>query len=451
MLAIPRVEETSRVAPLAAFLIAFAVYAAAAGTRLAAPSPDPHFVVQACSWLHGRLHLDRWPDGADDPAMVEHVVLDDGTVVRGRRLLRRATFRVTGGEEIPLSRVRESRGAEFHVAFPPFPAAIFLPIVLVFGPAASDVIATALLGALAPALLLMVLGKLRERGLSTRSRRDDVWLAALLAFGTVLFFSTVQGRVWYTAHVIAVDLCLLYVWAAIDAEHPFLAGACLGLAFLTRAPTLFMFPLFVEELWRTGRLEKWNRWIAFAAPVVVSGLFAAWHNYARFGEATEFGYSYLTVRQQLDIETYGLFGPRYLGRNLIAAFALLPDVSAQPPYLRISGHGLAMWITTPALFLLAASRPRSPFEYGLWITAASVGIWTLLYQNTGWFQFGFRFSLDYIVFLVLLLAVAGRPLTRFAHALILASIVVNLFGAITFGRYPQFYRADLAAYQALVP
>lgn len=435
---------------MAAFLIALVVYGAVAGSRLLGPSSDPHFVAQAQAWLQGRLYLDRWPAGADDPAVVEHVVLDDGAAVRGRRLPTRDAFRVAGGDEMSLSRIRDSRGAEFHVAFPPFPAAVFVPMVLVFGPAASDVVMTVLLGALAPALLLVVLGRLRERGLSTRSPRDDAWLASLLAFGTVLFFSTVQGRVWYTAHVIAVDLCLLYVWASIDARHPLLAGACVGLGFMTRAPTLFMFPLFVEEMWRTGSFRSWRRWAAFAAPVAAAGLLSAWHNYARFGDAGEFGYSYLVVRQQFDIAAYGLFNPRFLTRNLIAAFALFPEISAQSPYVRISGHGLAMWLTTPALLLLFGSKPRSPFQYGLWITAASVGVWTLLYQNTGWFQFGYRFSLDYIVFLVLLLAVDPRPLTRAAHVLIAASLVINTFGAMTFGRYPQFYRADLAAYQALV-
>lgn len=449
MLAIRWIQQ-SRAAPVAAFLVALVVYGVVAGGRLRGQSSDPHFVAQAYSWIHGRLDLERWPEGADDPAIVEHVVLDDGSVVRGRRLLTRDTFRIAGGHEIPLSRIRGTPGADFQIAFPPFPAAVFLPMVLVFGPAANDVIATVILGALAPALLLVVLGRLRAHGLSTRSPVDEVWLVALFSFGTVLFFSAVQGRVWYTAHVIAVDLCLLYVWASIDAAHPVLAGICLGLAFLTRAPMLFMFPLFVEEMWRAGHFGKWRRWAAFAAPVVVIGLIAAWHNDARFGEATEFGHSYLRVRQQADIERYGLFSAHYLPRNLIAAFALLPDVSAQSPYVRISGHGLAMWVTTPVLLLLVGARPRRPFEYGLWITAASVGIWTLFYQNTGWFQFGFRFSLDYIVFLVLLLAVDARPLTRLARALIVAGVAINLFGAVTFGRYQQFYRADRAAYQALV-
>lgn len=434
---------------VAAFLIAFAVYAAVAGRRLGVQSTDPHFVAQANAWLHGRLDLDRWPPGADDMAAVEHVVLDDGQSVRGHRLLTRALFHVAGDGDIALSRLRRSVGVEYHVPFPPFPAVLFLPLVVMFGPAVSDALATVLLAALAPALLLAVFCRLRARGLMARAPREDLWLAALLSFGTVLFFSAVQGRVWYTAHVVAVDLCLAYAWASIDGEHPWLAGTCAGLGFLTRAPLLFMFPLFVEELWRSGRATSWRRWFAFAVPIAAALALAAWHNYARFGEAWEFGYRYLRVRQQYDIERYGLFNVHYAARNVMAAFALLPDVTAAPPYVRISGHGLALWMTTPALLLLLVP-PRRAFQYGLWITVASVAIWTLLYQNTGWLQFGYRFSLDYIVFLVLLLAVNGRRLSRLARALIVGSIAINLFGAVTFDRYPQFYRTDPAAYEALV-
>ncbi|HUR33863.1 MAG TPA: hypothetical protein VM032_08705 [Vicinamibacterales bacterium] len=436
--------------PAAAFVFALLVYGVVAGSRLVTQTSDRHFVAQADAWRHGRLALARWPAGADDPAVVEHVALDDGTVVRGRRLLRSPTFHVAGGGNIPMSRVRESRGADYQVAFPPFPSAVFLPLVVIFGSGVSDVVVTVVAGALAPALLLVVLARLRELGLSRRSPGEELWLAALLSFGTVLFYSAVQGRVWYTAHVFAVDLCLLYVWAAIGAGRPFLAGLCLGLAFLTRAPMLFMFPLFAGEMWRTRRLTDWRGWASFVIPVALAGVLAAWHNDARFGEPLEFGYSYLRVRQQMDIEQYGLFHSHYLRRNLVAAFALLPDVSLRPLYLAISGHGLAIWVTTPALLLLAGAWPRTRFQCELWVTAAAVAVWTLFYQNTGWFQFGFRFSLDYVVFLMLILAVHRRPIGGVAQGLIVASIAINLFGAVTFNRYPQFYRADRAAYEALV-
>ena len=443
-------RSQSAVAPLAVFFIALVVYGAVAGRRLTAQSPDPHFVAQAAAWLNGRLDLERWPEGADDPAVVERVLIEDGTTVRGRRLLTRDTFRVAGGGEIAATRIRASRGVEYDVAFPPFPAVVFLPLVLVFGPAANDVLATVILGALAPALFLTVLRRLRERGLSTRSTRDERWLTALFAFGTVFFYAAVQGRVWYTAHVIAVDVSLLYVWAAIDAERPLLAGTCLGLAVLTRGQLLLMCPFFVAEMWRTGRRNDLRRWAAFAAPLVVLGALAAWHNYARFRDPLEFGYHYLAVRQQSDIETYGLFSLHYLSRNLVAAFLLLPAVSAQAPYVRISGHGLALWITTPPLILLVACRPRQAFQVALWISAGSVAVWSLLYQNTGWIQFGYRFGLDYVIFLLLILAVDSRPLTSIARGLIVIAVAINVFGAVTFGRYQQFYRSDAAAYRVLV-
>ena len=432
------------------FLVALAVYGGVAGTRLFTQSTDPHFVLQADAWLHGRLSIDRWPQAADDPAIVQRAVLDDGRVVSGRRLFTRPAFRIAGGEEIPLARVVALGSVEYFVGFPPVPAVILLPLVLMFGRGTYDILATVILAALIPVLCLAVLQRLRERGLSTRSPHDDRWLAVLLSFGTVVFFSAVQGRVWYTAHIVAVDLALLFVWASIDAERPGLAGILLGLAFLTRGPLLFMLLFFVVEMWRTARWRDVKRWILFAAPIVLFGMAGAWHNWARFGEAGEFGYHYLAVRQQAEIESYGLFSLHYLPRNLVAAFALLPDVRARAPYVRISGHGLAMWLTTPPLLLLPFVRPRGRFHLGLWTTAAALAVWGLLYQNTGWVQFGYRFSLDYMVFLVLLLAVDSRPLTVFARTLIVVAVAINLFGAVSFGRSPQFYRTDLTAYRALV-
>jgi len=174
--------------------------------------------------------------------------------------------------------------------------------------------------------------------------------------------------------------------------------------------------------------------------VVVVAAAAAAYNLHRFGAPTEFGHRYLAVIQQNQIEQHGLFSYAYLTRNLAVAFTLLPELGGDP-WVKINGHGLALWFTTPALVLLLWPRTRPPIHRALWVTVAAVAIPALFYQNSGWVQFGYRFSLDYLAFLVLLLAVGGRPLGPVARGLIVFGIVVNLFGAVTFDRFGwKYYR-----------
>jgi hypothetical protein len=174
------------------------------------------------------------------------------------------------------------------------------------------------------------------------------------------------------------------------------------------------------------------------------------YNSVRFGSPTEFGHTYLDVRQQAQIEHYGLASYHYLSRNLAVAFALLPELSAKSPHVQISGHGLALWFTTPVLLFVVWPREKPAIHRALWVTIAAVAVPTLLYQNSGWFQFGYRFSLDYLVFLVMLIAIGGRPLGRVGKALIVAGILINLFGAVTFDRKWQYYRGGGNAYDVVI-
>ena len=436
--------------PAILFLLSLLVFGAVAGSRLRRASPDPHFAAQAAAWLHGRADIDPWPAGADDPAKVEEVRLDDGSVVRGRRLKSRPTFRVLGGTEIPTTRIAQSLGIKNYVSFPPFPSLLMLPQAAIWGARANDVVLTVVLAALVPAAFLLLLRRLRGAGLSDRSPADEIWLSALLGFGTVFFFVAVQGRVWFTAHVVGVLLAILYVHASFEAKRPVLAGILLGCAVATRTPMLFLGLLFAHEVWRTGG-SPFRRLVRFAAPLVVIGAALAAYNYVRFGEIAEFGHSYLEVRQQAQIERFGLLSSAYLGRNLAVALTLLPQFSSTSPFVSISGHGLAMWVTTPILFYLLWPARRGEWHRILWACVGTIAAFSLFYQNSGWLQFGYRFSLDYMVPLVLLLALGGRRLGGVARTLIVVGMMVNLFGAITFNRVGQIYRSDAAAYDCVVP
>jgi hypothetical protein len=446
----------------ALFVIGLAVYGALAWDRLWRPSAAPHFVLQADAWLHGRAAIDP-PHVGDDWAKVETVVLDDGSEVRGRRLVTRPVFRTLDGSELAASRIRRSAGKTAYVSFPPFPAVLMLPGAALGGRAANDVLPTVLIAALILPLGLAVLRRLAAAGLSRRSVREDLWWVATLGFGSVVLFSAVQGKVWYTAHIVGVALALGYAWASIEARRPLLAGLALGAAALTRTAMAFLVILFLCEAWRThGGIEAWRRdrramlralrrpLLVFAAPIAALAIAGMAYNLARFGAPTEFGHRYLEVRQQVQIEQYGLASYHYLARNLAVALTLLPELLPRPPYVQISGHGLALWFTTPVLLGVLWPRERNPLHRTLWLCVAAVALPSLLYQNSGWVQFGYRFSLDYLVLLVMLLAIGGRPLTRVTRALIVAGIAINLFGALTFDCAWQYYRVGGNTYDVVV-
>jgi hypothetical protein len=255
---------------------------------------------------------------------------------------------------------------------------------------------------------------------------------ALFGVGSVFYYSAVLGTVWYTAHVIASGILVLYVWSALEARHAAWAGLLLGLGVATRTPLMMLFPLFVLEAWRCRRPQLTRVLATFAAPAAVVGLLLAWLNWARFGNPFEFGYSYLVIRWAPRIQHWGLLNFHFLSRNLAAALTLTPKLVARAPYIQISRHGLSLLLTTPALAYLVWPRERPVLHRPVWLTTLLVSSLTFLYQSDGYVQFGYRYSLDYMVLLVVLLAIGARPLTRVFRGLVIFGIAVNLIGAIAF-------------------
>jgi len=423
------------------YLVSFGVYAAVAGGRLRRPSSDNHYVWLADALLKGRLSLDRKPPHDNDWARVEVVTLADGRVLEGATL-RTAPDRfrtlqgkvlVVRGEDV---RRRDHRT---YVSFPPLPAILMLPFVAIWGFRTNDVLFTLLLAAFNPVLLHALLERLRAR--SGRTVSENLWLTGLFAFGTLHFGASVLGQVWYTAHVVGVALACLYLMTALDARRPFVAGLCVALGFVTRTPLLFLFPFFLLESWRTwrGGRDFVRRALFFGMPILLVGLAMAWMNQARFGSPFEFGHYYLNVKWTERIQRWGLFNVHFLSRNLAAALVLLPKFFPAYPYLKVSWHGMSLLLTTPVFIYLLWPRRKDELHRPLWLTVAAVALPSLLYQNSGWVQFGYRFSLDWTPLWISLLALGGRRMTRLMKLLILVGVGVNLFGAITFGRAAEFY------------
>lgn len=443
--------------PLLLFGIGVVVFAAVSGPRIRIHSEHNHFVYQADAFLHGSAELVRRPHHQNDWASFEVLPLKGksaekyGSTVQGfftRRSGKPGEFRLLSGEDIRIPhRDRGESTTRYFVSFPPMPAVLMLPSVAVIGYGTNDVVYTVAFAALNVALAFLLLGRLKRAGLSDRARRDNLWLTVLFAFGTAHLWCAAYASVWFTALVIGVSFHLGFLYFAIDARRPLLAGLCMAAAFSTRASLLFVALFFYLQLiWpasgeRLPTKEIIKRFAWFSVPCLAAGGLLLWFNQVRFGNPIEFGHTYLAGGTLPRIRDYGLFDTHFITKNLKAAFTITPSFTGEAPYLRLSKHGMSLFLTTPALiWLLAPKRmPRLAWQALLMIGVLFVPL--MLYQNTGWEQFGYRFSLDFLPYVLCLLAVGGRRLSRLFKVLVVVGVLVNTFGAITFQRpaFKNFY------------
>ncbi len=446
-----RRDQRSRRVLLAAFiyLVCAGVYATIAGRdRLIQHTAFNHYALLADAWLHGRQDL-----GGPPPLYTQN---NDFAEHNGKT----------------------------YISFPPLPAMLMLPFVKLAGSPENfrDGQFVIWLAGLSPAFLFFALEKLRRTGRSPRTETENLVLAFLYAFGSVYFFTAVEGTVWFAAMVVAAAAVALYLLAALDAEHPMLAGAMMACVYLSRPSAIWMSLLFALEAirvslrrplprggsWRerlsaTPGSVDWGvlarRYAAFAAPIVAALAFVAWTNWSRYGRATPvyFDHEFLAVAWRTRMLKWGLLGYHYLAKNLGIALTSLPWLPARGdpgsfggvPF-KINEHGLALWFTTPLyLWLLWPKRlGEDPDRKWLYVvvavSAALPALMDLLYQNSGWRQFGYRFSNDYAALLFVLLAIGARPMRALFAAAAAWSCAWNLFGAITFDRaqFDRFYFRD---------
>ena len=461
--------------PLLLYVLTLIVYGALSFDRLTKPSADTHFVYLANTYnsmIAARMgdadaiarradkvpfELDKRPPHRNDWASYWDLTLRDGERVQGIWLDRHGSGRIERLDDTimilePSAIDRAQTTQRFFVSFPPAPAVMMMPLAAVWDYRVNDVLWTLAFAAANVALVYILLARLARGGRTGRGRRENLWLTALFALSTAHIWCGILGQVWFTALIMGVTFTLVYMLCAIDAKHPLLAGIACALAFSTRTPLLFtsvFFFLFV--LFPHGALIKRAQWgwaikkiALFSAPCLIVGGWLMWMNHARFGSMTEFGHVYLAAGQLGRIKQYGLFHWHFLSMNLSAMFALLPGFSTVSPHVTISKHGLSLLFTTPALLWLCWPKARASredrFWYRvLWATVAACALPGLFYQNTGYEQFGYRFSLDYTAYLIALLAVGRQPISAAFKACVLFGVGVNLFGAVTFKRFVRYY------------
>jgi hypothetical protein len=327
----------------------------------------------------------------------------------------------------------------FCVVYPPLPAILTLPLLPFLGTAAAQVVASRIAGGASAGVLYYAL---RAYG---APRLYALAGALVSAFGTTLFFSSVDGRAWYAAH--AASMLFLSGSFAVAARggSPALVGALLGVSALARLPVAAAAPAVALLVARREGTSYRRALLGVVAGGIPFALVYVGYNVLRWGTPLDVGYARLTEGDVFFSE--GLFSPLYLVRHINAIFFEPPDlVDGTPFFLRPRFVGMSLFLTTPVFLWLFASFRELRRDVAVAATAAAALLALLpdvLHGTVGFQQFGYRFSIDAQPFLVAL-ALAGdglrrgtwraRPGALFIVAIVL-SLAVNVYAAIAIAHF----------------
>jgi len=310
----------------------------------------------------------------------------------------------------------------YYVPFAPFPAAVLMPVVAVLGAVGADQVESAINACLAAAGVGMCWWLLGRIGVRTLT--DRLWLVVLFGFSTQILWVTTRGGVWHTGHLVATILtfgCLIELYGR---QRAWLIGLLGGFAFLTRAPLAFAMPFYAFMLDPVGRSAvtdsvagalgvvvrriPWRSWTLLVAGFAPSLIAFFAYNQVRFGTPFESGYALATLPPFLETQRErGLFAIAHVPMNLDYFLVHLPLLMDRPPFFRPDGLGMSVLITSPGLLFAVLADWRRARTWWLAGAAIAVLIPTLLYYGGGWLQYGYRYFLDSVPFLIALCGLAA--------------------------------------------
>lgn len=328
----------------------------------------------------------------------------------------------------------------WYVANPPLVALLMLPWVALRGAnTLNTVVFSILFGALNAALVFMILQEISRRGWIKLRVADNLWLTLMFAFGSVHWYIAIIGKMWFMSQIVTVTFLAIAVLLAVEKAPAWLCGALLGLAMIARPNILLAFPLLFgitvqimrDELGKLNyrKLAGWT--VRAAIPLFLAVLGLLWYNYARFGNPFDYGYMNENVADFMagDLKTYGTFHPHFIRRNLKVMLLGLPVWKPECGKWAPQVAGMSIFLTTPALLYLVRSFRKTPLVIGAWSAVLLLVGLLANYYNTGAWQFGYKYLLDFIVPVMILMGIAaGQRVSWLMRILILIGVGMSMIG-----------------------
>lgn len=319
-----------------------------------------------------------------------------------------------------------------YLPFPPIPSITIIPFILAV-PDITQQTVSIIIGSINIGLLYLLLTK------HTR-KITAVVISLFSAFGTVYFWVGIVGTSWYFAHIVAFFyLILSMLFSSRNGKlSAFLTGLLFAMSALSRMTLVFGGLYFVLNYWANKKqLILFLLGASLFIPVILI------YNYGRFGNIfetgyakiyknyTERGYGYSIQRVwQPDSQHFRYLDFRSIPYHLYTLFIMPPEIAdLNIMKSKPSPYGMGILFISPLLLLIFSKSSKLGVENQAWFGAIPVAFVTFLHYAQGWVQFGYRFLVDILPFLLIILSLKFK-FTKFNVLLLIISLVVCYWGTI---------------------
>lgn len=332
--------------------------------------------------------------------------------------------------------------ARQYIFYGPTPGIILMPLVALTGLAVNQwVVAFA-------SIFLTFFGVYKLTRKLGLTKFDSLWLSNFFVFGTVYYFVSLVSISAYLVQALATVFVVFALLEYFGRKRFWVIGILVAIAGVTRINLYVMVAFFVLEILTNHRQKAKQSLLYLMVPIIVSMMFLAAYNWRRFGTVFDSGY----IHNASEIETgnnnrVGYFSLLHAPAKLYLMLLAAPDpvksdkveYVLKPPYLKANGYGMAIWFTSP-LFLYLIKVKKRKYNLSAIVAIVALVLPSLLFSGTGSSQFGYRYSLDFLplLFVILLSAFEGG-LPTFAKVLIVAGVLFDCFYMLSiWNSYPFF-------------
>ena len=325
----------------------------------------------------------------------------------------------------------------WYVSFPPVPSIPLFFLSYIFGSNTPDSFLVKLYIVLSCEILYFAL---RHSGFDRIS--SAIW-SLFLCFASCMLPLTLNGAVWYQAQTLSFLLTVSAVVCIIrDAPTPALLFYALSVGcrpFNALYGFLLYFHYFIQC--KKKKIPVTSAIIQLI-PGTILGLLISFayglYNYTRFGDLFEFGHNYLPEFSSQGGIQFSLFN---IPANA-STFLFGSPFSYTEKGVELSKFGFSCFLANP-IFICGvvwvlndiSHRKFSKEKLLICITTATHMFFLLLHRTFGGYQFGARYTLDLVPYVVfyMLISDSKKRVNVFEFTLFLMAIAFNLYGTIEVG------------------